>query len=90
MIKEICVTGEDIFAFTDSLVEGDIAKALAEYAKKEDRMGRIQLIHKAADLAGKQRFQRLDLTDLSVRDKVLHANNDDELTNIFVTDGFFD
>ena len=66
------------------------AKALAEYAKKEDRMGRIQLIHKAADLAGKQRFQRLDLTDLSVRDKVLHANNDDELTNIFVTDGFFD
>ena len=33
MIKEICVTGEDIFAFTDSLVEGDIAKALAEYQK---------------------------------------------------------
>lgn len=66
------------------------AKALAEYAKKEDRMGRIQLIHKAADIAGSQRFQRLDLTDLSVRDKVLHANNDDELTNIFVTDGFFD
>ena len=73
--------------YADNLAK---AKALAEYAKKEDRIGRIQLIHKAADLAGSQRFQRLDLTDLSVRDKVLHANNDDELTNIFITDGFFD
>ena len=65
------------------------AKALAEYAKKEDRMGRIQLIHKATDAAGAHRFKRLELTDLTIRDKVLRANNDDDLTNIFVIDGEF-
>ena len=59
------------------------AKALAKYAKKEDRMGRIQLIHKATDITGRQRFVRLDLTDPDVREKVLLANTDDELTNIF-------
>lgn len=57
------------------------AKALAEYAKKEIRLGRIQLIHKTSD--GGARFVRLDLTDMEVQDKVLHANTEDELTNIF-------
>ncbi len=66
------------------------AKALAEYAKKEDRMGRVQLIHKATDITGHQKFARLDLTDLTVRDKVLHANTDDELENIFKTEARFD
>ena len=58
------------------------AKAMAEYAKNEERLGRIQLIHKMSD-AGGNRFVRLDLTDIAVREKVLHANTDDELTNIF-------
>lgn len=58
------------------------AKALAEYAQNETRLGRIQLIHKTTD-AGGSSFIRLDLTDIAVRDKVLHANTDDELTNIF-------
>jgi len=58
------------------------AKALAEYAQNETRLGRIQLIHKYND-AGGNRFVHLDLTDIAVRDKVLHANTDDELTNIF-------
>ncbi len=58
------------------------AKALAEYAKAEDRIGRIQMIHKNGD-----KFVRLDLTDISVRDKVLRAINDDELNHIFDTDG---
>lgn len=66
------------------------AKALAEYAKKEDRIGRIQLIHKSTDGAGNIRFKRLDLTDMTTREKVLRANNDDELKNIFVTDGIFE
>ncbi len=57
------------------------AKALAEYAKVEDRMGRIQLIHKTGS-----HFVRLDLTDIAVRDKVLQAVNDDELNHIFITD----
>ena len=70
--------------FADNLPK---AKALAEYAKKEDRMGRIQLIHKSTGVGGVSQFKRLDLTDLAVRDKVLRANNDDELKNIFYTNG---
>lgn len=62
------------------------AKALAEYAKNEDRIGRIQLIHKNNN-AGGSNFVRLDLTDMVVRDKVLHAMTPDELDHIFDTDG---
>lgn len=65
--------------YTDNLPK---AKALAEYAQNETRLGRVQLIHKTSD-AGGNRFIRLDLTDIDVRDKVLHANNDEELGNIF-------
>ena len=65
--------------YTDNLPK---AKALAEYAKNEDRLGRIQLIHKTSD-AGGSHFIRLDLTDIAVRDKVLHADRDEELINIF-------
>lgn len=66
------------------------AKALAEYAKAEERIGRIQLIHKVADPSGNNRFIRLDLTDIAVRDKVLHAISNDELEHIFDTDGIFE
>lgn len=65
--------------YTDNLPK---AKALAEYAKNEDRLGRIQLIHKTSDASGTH-FIRLDLTDIAVRDKVLHADRDEELENIF-------
>ena len=64
--------------------------ALAEYAKREDRIGRIQLLHKRHDAAGQSKFKRLDLTDIAVRDKVLRANSSDDLDNIFATDGFFE
>ena len=63
------------------------AKALAEYARVEDRLGRIQLIHKTTDAGGTSRFIRLDLTDIAVRDKVLRAFSNDELDHIFETDG---
>ena len=63
------------------------AKALAEYARAEDRLGRIQLIHKTTDAGGTNRFVRLDLTDIVVRDKVLRAMSNDELDHIFDTDG---
>lgn len=72
--------------YTDNLPK---AKALAEYAKKEDRLGRIQLIHKTSD-AGGSKFIRLDLTDIVVQDKVLRASNDDELNNIFTNYGHFE
>lgn len=66
------------------------AKALAEYAKAEDRLGRIQLIHKTTDAGDASRFIRLDLTDMAVRDKVLHAFSNDELDHIFETDGIIE
>ncbi len=65
------------------------AKALAEYAKREARIGRIQLIRKSTDAGGNSRFKRLELTDIAVREKVLHATTTDDLDRIFVTDGFF-
>ena len=64
------------------------AKALADYARKEERLGRIQLIRKSSIHMG-QKFIRLDLTDRSIREKVLLANTDDELKNIFTTDGTY-
>lgn len=63
------------------------AKALAAYAKAEERIGRIQLIHKIAGAGSKNRFVRLDLTDIAVRDKVLRAVSNEELDHIFDTDG---
>jgi len=33
MVKEICVTNEDLFTFADYLIEGNITKALDEYQK---------------------------------------------------------
>lgn len=66
------------------------AKALAEYARAEDRLGRIQLIHKTTDAGGTSRFIRLDLTDIAVRDKVLRAISNDELDHIFETDGIIE
>ena len=66
------------------------AKALAEYAKAEDRLGRIQLIHKTTDAGGISRFIRLDLTDMAVRDKVLRAFSNEELDHIFETDGIIE
>jgi len=65
------------------------AKALAEYAKREERIGRIQLIHKGTDIAGNSKFKRLDLTDIMVREKVLKATTPDDLDSIFATDGVF-
>lgn len=70
--------------FADSLPK---AKALAEYAKNEDRMGRIQLIHKNTDAGGVNRFKRLELTDVAIREKVLNAYTNEELNHIFDTDG---
>lgn len=66
------------------------AKALAEYAKVEDGIGRIQLIHKTTDAVGNNKFCRLDLTDIVIRDKVLRAISNDELDHIFNTDGIIE
>ena len=65
------------------------AKGFAKYAEEEPRIGRIQIIRQGKDAAGNTRFKRLDLAKGATRDKVLKAQNNDELDHIFETDGFF-
>jgi type III restriction enzyme len=65
------------------------AKGFAKYAENEPCIGRVQLIRTGKDAAGKTRFKRLDLSHGAVRDKVLKAQNNDELDHILETDGIF-
>lgn len=73
--------------YSDSLPK---AKALAEYARVEERVGRVQLIHKTTVAGGISKFVRLDLTDIDVRNKVLQAMSNEELNHIFDTSGISD
>lgn len=59
------------------------AKGLAEYAAREQRIGRIQLIRVTDGIGGSKHIHRLDLTDSFIRDKVLHCNTKEELDNLF-------
>lgn len=63
------------------------AKGFAEYARQNPGVGRIQLIRMSKDAVGKNQFKRLDMYRTTVRNKVLHAINTDELDHIFDTDG---
>ena len=42
-----------------------------------------------ADSTGKKRLKSLDLTDMRVQERVLLANNNEDLARIFTEDGFF-
>lgn len=64
------------------------AKGLAEYARQNPGVGRIQLIRMKKDSLGNEKPFRLDMSKSSVRDKVLHCANDLELNHIFDSDGF--
>ena len=66
------------------------AKGFAEYARQNPGVGRIQLIRMSKDAAGKNQFKRLDMYRTSIRDKVSHAINTDELDHIFDTDGIIE
>ena len=71
-------------SFKDNLAK---AKAFANYAMDEPRIGRIQLIREYKNEAGTSVFRRLDMAKGEVRDKVLRAINNEELDHIFDTDG---
>lgn len=66
------------------------AKGFAEYARQNPGVGRIELIRKAKDAAGRERFLRLDMSMSAVRDKVSQAISDEELNHIFDSDGKFE
>ncbi len=72
--------------FADNLGK---AKGLAEYARQNPGVGRIELIRMDKDAAGNKRFKRLDMSKSAVRGKVLKATTNDEIDSIFDTDGVF-
>lgn len=65
------------------------AKGLAEYARQNPGVGRIQLIRVEKDSTGKERPYRLDMSKSSIRDMVIHCASIDELNHIFQNHGFF-
>ena len=68
--------------FKDNLFK---AKGLAEYAEKETRIGRVQLIRQSG-----HHFKRLDMSKGMIRQKVLSAINNEELDHLFDEFGDFE
>lgn len=73
-------------SFDDNLGK---AKGLAEYARNNIGVSRIELIRKGKDDVGNDKYIRLNLSKSSVRDKVLNCVSNEELNHIFDTDGIF-
>ena len=73
----------------DQYVDGlPKAKGMAEYARQNQTIGRIQLIRVFKDAAtGKSRCRRLDLSKSAIQVKVLHLNTAEELDNLFFNEG---
>lgn len=44
MVKEICISNEDLFAFTDFLMKGEKGKALLEYQKLLDKKHPLEIL----------------------------------------------
>lgn len=65
------------------------AKGFAEYARQNPGLGRIQLIRQMKQASGTYKYKRLDMSKSAVRDKVSHAQTNEELNHLFDTDGFF-
>ena len=74
--------------FADSLEK---AKALAEYAQNNTKIGRVQLVRMVRDAGGKERLRRLEFAgNLDAQQKVRRALSHEELDHLFETDGFFE
>lgn len=58
------------------------AKGLAEYAQREPKIGRVQLI-RLVSVHGVDKLVRLDLNNSLVREKVIQAHTESELDHIF-------
>ena len=63
------------------------AKGFANYAAKNQCIGRVQMIREVSDATGK-RYKRLDLSASAVQPAVLRAATNDELNHIFDEMGF--
>ena len=76
----------------DQYVDGlPKAKGMAEYARQNQAIGRIQLIRVFKDsTTGKLHCRRLDMSKSAIQNKVMHLNTPDELDNLFQTEGIVD
>ena len=64
------------------------AKGLAEYARQNQNIGRIQLIRVFKDSTShKSHCRRLDFSKSSIQNKVIYLNSITDLDNLFMTDG---
>lgn len=72
-------------SFDDNLPK---AQAMVRYARKELRVGRIQLIRMKKDELGRNVFTRLEMADMRVQDKVMQAFNNEQLNAVFDQNGF--
>lgn len=71
---------------TDNLPK---AKGFVAYAKENIQVNSIQLIRQLPDkTTGKPKLKRLDLSDYEVQEKILLANNDEDLSRIFEEKGY--
>lgn len=58
------------------------ARGLAEYAKRNPIIGRLELIREQ-NISGQKFFKRLDISKSSIREQVRRASTNSELDNIF-------
>ena len=65
------------------------AKAFAEYAKKDQTIGKIQLIREG-EPGGVKQFVRIDLAKTAICEKILNATTPEELNKIFDIDGEYE
>ena len=74
----------DILEPHDSSYRDNIgkAKALAFYAEENPEVGRLQLIREK-NILGQKIFTRLDMSNIAIHDRVIHAASNNELDNIF-------
>lgn len=67
------------------------AKGMAEYARLEGRMGRIQMIREKKDIAtGRKRLLRLDFTKGEVREAIENVMTPEEFNHIFEQYGVYE
>ena len=66
------------------------AKGFVKYAKENLVVGRLELIRMMKDnMTGKAKLKRLNLANPEIQERVMKANNDDDLRHIFEEMGVF-
>lgn len=65
------------------------AKGLAEYAQREPKIGRVQLIREIS-IHGIKKLVRLELNNSLIREKIIRATSNEELDHIFDIHGIIE